>query len=59
MATKKITPRKVETKDTPCKACASGGEVAVTVRVGRKRREVGQQLGWCLRCEGTGIDPGQ
>lgn len=59
MATRKRTPRKAEFESTPCPACKNEGEVGVTVRVGRKSRVVGQQLGWCLNCGGTGIDPNQ
>ncbi|MBD0843268.1 hypothetical protein [Streptomyces sp. TRM68416] len=38
----------------PCAPCKGTGEVARTVRVGRKRRTVGQQTGICLACFGTG-----
>jgi hypothetical protein len=31
--------------------------VAATVRVGRKRRPVGQQDGLCLNCLGSGLAP--
>lgn len=48
--TAKKTPR------TPkkCATCKGSGEVATTVRVGRKRRAVGQQSGLCLTCLGPG-----
>ncbi|MFI6695929.1 hypothetical protein ACIBLA_30115 [Streptomyces sp. NPDC050433] len=38
----------------PCEPCKGTGQVAITVRVGRKRRPVGQQDGICLTCFGTG-----
>lgn len=40
-----------------CRVCNGTGEVPVTVRVGRKRRAVGQQNGYCLTCFGTGRAP--
>ncbi|MEY9875991.1 DnaJ-class molecular chaperone [Streptacidiphilus sp. MAP12-33] len=41
-----------------CPSCAGTGQVAVTVRVGRKRRNAGQQEGICLGCFGSGTaDP--
>ncbi|MGW1869769.1 hypothetical protein ACWCPS_29950 [Streptomyces mauvecolor] len=40
-----------------CPVCKGTGEVPITVRVGRKRRPVGQQNGYCLRCLGTGEAP--
>ncbi|MGW6403288.1 hypothetical protein [Streptomyces sp. NPDC055134] len=39
---------------TQCGPCQGTGEVPVSVRVGRKRRVVGQQNGLCLNCLGTG-----
>lgn len=59
MATRKRAPRTVKAVLKPCPVCKSEGEVSVPVRVGRKGREVGRQLGWCLACEGTGLDPNQ
>ncbi|MFI6860757.1 hypothetical protein ACIBKZ_12750 [Streptomyces sp. NPDC050421] len=40
-----------------CKPCGGTGNVPTTVRVGRKRRPVGQQDGLCLNCLGSGTDP--
>ncbi|MGW6209257.1 hypothetical protein ACWF9B_37150 [Streptomyces sp. NPDC055089] len=40
-----------------CKPCGGTGNVPTTVRVGRKRRPVGQQDGLCLNCFGSGTDP--
>ncbi|MEU3222535.1 hypothetical protein ABZ695_05160 [Streptomyces sp. NPDC006976] len=40
-----------------CQPCDGTGNVPVTVRVGRKRRPVGQQDGLCLNCLGSGTDP--
>jgi hypothetical protein len=34
--------------------CKGAGTVAVTVRVGRRHRVVGQQDGMCLTCFGDG-----
>jgi len=56
--TKRTTPKPppvVENGD--CKPCGGTGNVPTTVRVGRKRRPVGQQDGLCLNCFGTGTDP--
>ncbi|MEU0859268.1 hypothetical protein ABZ352_28170 [Streptomyces griseofuscus] len=55
MAAPDIDTRKTEAKD--CPVCQGTGEVARTVRVGRKRRAVGEQSGLCLNCLGTGADP--
>ncbi|MFD7761714.1 hypothetical protein [Streptomyces microflavus] len=52
---KKTTPAPVE--PAPCQPCGGTGNVAITVRVGRKRRPVGQQDGLCLNCLGEGTDP--
>ncbi|MGW7709819.1 hypothetical protein [Streptomyces sp. NPDC054771] len=60
MATKRTTkPTKTPAPAQPaeCEPCGGTGNVAVTVRVGRKRRPVGQQDGLCLNCLGTGTDP--
>ena len=38
----------------PCSVCKGTGTVAVTVRVGRRHRNVGQQDGICLSCFGNG-----
>ncbi|GAA1583195.1 hypothetical protein [Streptomyces globosus] len=39
----------------PCGTCAGTGETTATVRVGRKRREIGAtQTALCLDCLGTG-----
>lgn len=37
-----------------CPACKGAGTVAVTVRVGRRHRVVGEQDGMCLACFGSG-----
>jgi hypothetical protein len=37
-----------------CEVCKGTGTVAVTVRVGRRHRVVGQQDGMCLTCFGSG-----
>ncbi|MFE6893920.1 hypothetical protein [Streptomyces sp. NPDC057694] len=42
---------------TACPTCKGSGEVARTVRVGRKHRVVGQQSGLCLTCLGSGEAP--
>ncbi|MFF9347521.1 hypothetical protein [Streptomyces sp. NPDC014734] len=61
MATKRTTTKPpkspVPAQPTECQPCGGTGNVAVTVRVGRKRRPVGQQDGLCLNCLGTGTDP--
>ncbi|SFY53466.1 hypothetical protein [Streptomyces sp. F-1] len=50
MATRKNAKR----KPVPCPDCGGDGEVSTTVLVGRKRRAVGKQSGFCLTCLGTG-----
>ncbi|MFG3515632.1 hypothetical protein [Streptomyces bobili] len=40
-----------------CPTCHGSGEVSRAVRVGRKRRTVGQQTGLCLNCLGSGEAP--
>ncbi|MFD7942367.1 hypothetical protein [Streptomyces sp. NPDC059744] len=62
MATKRTTAPKAAKDPVPaelakCRPCGGTGTVAATVRVGRKRRPVGQQDGLCLNCLGTGTDP--
>ncbi|WTX32685.1 hypothetical protein OG970_24025 [Streptomyces sp. NBC_00658] len=55
---KSTTPRKAAASEpAECEPCKGTGEVAQTVRVGRKRRSVGQQAGICLACFGTGEAP--
>lgn len=54
MATKKKTPPPPAPAPRKCGPCNGTGEVARTVRVGRKRREVGEQAGICLACFGIG-----
>ncbi|GHE65148.1 hypothetical protein GCM10014715_18390 [Streptomyces spiralis] len=44
-------------KPVPCPDCKGSGEVPTTVLVGRKRRAVGKQSGFCLTCLGTGEVP--
>ncbi|MFK0105188.1 hypothetical protein [Streptomyces sp. NPDC091217] len=41
----------------PCPVCKGSGEVSRTVEVGRKRRTVGKQTGFCLNCLGSGEAP--
>ncbi|MFE5174080.1 hypothetical protein [Streptomyces sp. NPDC056634] len=53
MAAKKQTPPRPPAAKQ-CGPCKGTGEVPVSVRVGRKRRVVGQQNGLCLTCLGTG-----
>ncbi|EHM27370.1 hypothetical protein ACFWVT_23265 [Streptomyces cyaneofuscatus] len=50
-------PAPVPVEPAPCQPCGGTGNVAITVRVGRKRRPVGQQDGLCLNCLGSGTDP--
>ncbi|MEU4997045.1 hypothetical protein [Streptomyces sp. NPDC021622] len=40
-----------------CPTCKGTGEVPRPVRVGRKRRPVGEQNGLCLGCLGSGQAP--
>ncbi|MFD4863746.1 hypothetical protein [Streptomyces sp. NPDC058412] len=62
MATEKKAPprRRRSPKPAPaaaetCGTCAGSGETTTTVRVGRKRREIGAtQTGLCPTCLGTG-----
>ncbi|WP_445276637.1 hypothetical protein [Streptomyces sp. DSM 41033] len=59
MAPRTTKPKKPFTSTEPaaCKPCGGTGNVPTTVRVGRKRRPVGQQDGLCLNCLGSGTDP--
>ncbi|WP_097885720.1 hypothetical protein [Streptomyces sp. st140] len=63
MATKRTTTKRptitapAPAEPVPCQPCGGSGNVAITVRVGRKRRPVGQQDGLCLNCLGDGTDP--
>ncbi|MFD3625064.1 hypothetical protein [Streptomyces sp. NPDC058698] len=53
-----MAPRKpAKPKTDPCPSCNGSGEVSRPVRVGRKRRTVGQQTGMCLTCFGAGEAP--
>ncbi|WP_328431502.1 hypothetical protein [Streptomyces sp. NBC_00453] len=56
MAARKTTARRKATvpQSAKCGPCNGTGEVARTVRVGRKQRPVGQQTGICLACLGSG-----
>jgi DnaJ-class molecular chaperone len=57
-AAKKATGRRKTPPPPPapasCEVCEGTGTVAVTVRVGRRRRVVGKQDGMCLACFGSG-----
>ncbi|MEU1551617.1 hypothetical protein ABZ517_02700 [Streptomyces scabiei] len=57
MAARK-TAKKPPVIAAPCEPCKGTGEVARTVRVGRKHRPVGEQTGICLACFGTGENAG-
>ncbi|WP_306184841.1 hypothetical protein [Streptomyces sp. MK5] len=52
------TRKKTKPKPACCPDCKGSGEVPTTVLVGRKRRAVGKQSGFCLTCLGTGEAPG-
>ncbi|MFD8394031.1 hypothetical protein ACFV2N_33690 [Streptomyces sp. NPDC059680] len=56
MAARKTTTRCKDAVPEPakCSVCEGTGEVSRTVRVGRKRRAVGEQAGLCLNCLGSG-----
>ncbi|MZF55858.1 hypothetical protein GTX53_18815 [Streptomyces sp. SID5594] len=54
---KNPAPDPVAIEPAPCQPCGGTGNVAITVRVGRKRRPVGQQDGLCLNCLGEGTAP--
>ncbi|MGW1666868.1 hypothetical protein [Streptomyces microflavus] len=63
MATKRTTAKPPTPAPDPvepasCQPCGGSGNVAITVRVGRKRRPVGQQDGLCLNCLGEGTTLG-
>ncbi|MCF3960389.1 hypothetical protein [Streptomyces fuscigenes] len=59
MARKTTTRTKAKAPAEPpvCPSCTGSGQVARTVRVGRRQRVVGQQEGLCLTCLGSGLDP--
>ncbi|MFK0183513.1 hypothetical protein ACIQV1_04775 [Streptomyces rubiginosohelvolus] len=60
MATRRTTtkpPKNTPPEPVVCSPCDGSGMVAATVRVGRKRRPVGQQDGICLNCLGSGTAP--
>ncbi|MFH9582764.1 hypothetical protein ACH4MO_32920 [Streptomyces globisporus] len=60
MATRRTTtkpPKNDPAKPVVCSPWDGSGMVAATVRVGRKRRPVGQQDGICLNCLGSGLAP--
>ncbi|MEU9411338.1 hypothetical protein AB0E08_37360 [Streptomyces sp. NPDC048281] len=46
-----------EPKPPQCEVCKGTGEVSRAVQVGRKRRTVGKQTGFCLNCLGSGEAP--
>ncbi|MER6028436.1 hypothetical protein [Streptomyces sp. NPDC001851] len=58
-AARKTTTRRKPAVPEPakCSVCHGTGEVSRTVRVGRKRRTVGEQTGLCLNCLGSGDAP--
>ncbi|MGA5364142.1 hypothetical protein [Streptomyces purpurascens] len=56
-ARKKPAPPAAEAQPAACPVCHGTGEVARTVRVGRKHRVVGEQSGLCLNCLGSGQAP--
>ncbi|MFI6543353.1 hypothetical protein ACIBO9_08910 [Streptomyces prunicolor] len=57
MATPDTAARETDAKD--CPVCHGTGEVSRTVQVGRKRRAVGKQTGFCLNCLGSGEAPAE
>ncbi|MEU5968892.1 hypothetical protein [Streptomyces globisporus] len=60
MATRRTTtkpPKNAPPALAVCSPCDGSGMVSATVRVGRKRRPVGQQDGICLTCLGSGLAP--
>jgi DnaJ-class molecular chaperone len=57
MATPDTAARETDVKD--CPVCKGTGEVSRTVQVGRKRRAVGKQTGFCLNCLGSGETPAE
>ncbi|MEU7381579.1 hypothetical protein AB0A91_16560 [Streptomyces sp. NPDC042207] len=59
MTVRKTSPHGKATVPEPakCPVCHGTGEVSRTVRVGRKRRAVGEQAGLCLNCLGSGNAP--
>ncbi|MFJ9324329.1 hypothetical protein [Streptomyces globisporus] len=59
MAPRRTTkpPKNTPPEPSVCSPCDGSGTVAATVRVGRKRRPVGQQDGLCLNCLGSGTAP--
>ncbi|MGI5427395.1 hypothetical protein [Streptomyces sp. CA-179760] len=52
-----VTPKAAPQEPAKCPTCKGSGEVSRTVRVGRKRRVVGEQSGLCLNCLGSGQAP--
>jgi hypothetical protein len=61
-ARKTAAPRPAQAPAAPaeppkCEPCKGTGLVAVPVKIGRSRRQVGKQQGACLACWGTGTDP--
>ncbi|SEE24436.1 hypothetical protein SAMN05216489_05965 [Streptomyces sp. 3213] len=52
-------PKTPDPKPDPCSVCQGTGEVSRTVQVGRKRRVVGKQTGFCLNCLGSGEAPAE
>lgn len=52
---RKPRPPKLAPAAEKCGTCAGSGETTTTVRVGRKRREIGAtQTGLCPHCLGSG-----
>jgi DnaJ-class molecular chaperone len=55
MATRKTAkPKAAAAEPVKCGPCDGTGETSRTVRVGRKHRPAGQQVGICLACFGSG-----
>ncbi|MFJ1595590.1 hypothetical protein [Streptomyces sp. NPDC088261] len=52
--TARTTPKTVPVQPAECGVCKGSGQVTVSVRVGRKHRNVVQQEGFCLACFGPG-----
>ncbi|MFJ8139123.1 hypothetical protein [Streptomyces sp. NPDC096013] len=58
-ARKTPAPVTADPEPAKCPTCKGTGEVSRTVQVGRKRRAVGKQTGFCLNCLGSGEAPAE